>query len=127
MGIIDEKKTFIDREHAGRELGKLLVEKYRNKNALVLGIPRGGVIIACQVAEMLDAEVSVIITKKLPHPAQHELAIGAVAEDGSVFLTSAARELNQETIRQIHMEQTVEIRSRIERFRNGRPCGCCTV
>lgn len=121
MGIIDEKKTFIDREHAGRELGKLLAEKYRNKNALVLGIPRGGVIIACEVAEMLDAEVSVIITKKLPHPAQHELAIGAVAEDGSVFLTSAARELDPETIRQIHMEQTVEIRSRIQRFRNGRP------
>ena len=121
MGIIDEKKTFIDREHAGRQLGKLLIEKYRNKNVLVLGIPRGGVIIACEVAGMLNAEVSVIVTKKLPHPAQHELAIGAVAEDGSVFLTSAARELKQETIRRIHMEQTLEIRSRIERFRNGRP------
>ena len=120
MGIIDEKKTFIDREHAGRELGKLLMEKYRNKNALVLGIPRGGVIIACEIAEMLNAEMSVILTKKLPHPGQHELAIGAVAEDGSVFLTSSARAFDQQTIQRIVMNQTLELRSRIERFRQGK-------
>lgn len=120
MGIIDEKKTFINREHAGRELGKLLMEKYRDKKALVLGIPRGGVIIACEIAEMLNAEISVILTKKLPHPGQHELAIGAVAEDGSVFLTSSGRAFDQQTIQRIVMNQTLELRSRIERFRQGK-------
>lgn len=119
--MIAEDSVFIDRTDAGLELGKLLEAKYKNTNALVLGIPRGGVIVAHEVARVLNAELSVIITKKLPHPRQNELAIGAVAEDGSSFLTSLANELDPDTIHQIHIAQLKEIESRIQRFRKGQP------
>lgn len=119
--MIAEDRIFVDRTDAGLELGKLLEAKYKNQNALVLGIPRGGVIVAHEVARVLNAELSVVITKKLPHPRQHELAIGAVAEDGSSFLSSLANELDRETVREIHVAQLEEIKSRIQRFRKGQP------
>lgn len=119
--MIAEDRIFIDRTDAGLELGKLLEPKYKDQNALVLGIPRGGVIVAHEVARVLNAELSVVITKKLPHPRQHELAIGAVAEDGSSFLTSLANELDRDSLRQIQVAQSEEIKSRIQRFRKGQP------
>jgi putative phosphoribosyl transferase len=121
MGMIAEGRMYIDRTDAGFELGKLLERKYKNQNALVLGIPRGGIVIACQVANILNAELSVLVTKKLPHPQQHELAIGAVAEDGSSFLTSAAGEIDRQAIRRIHETQLKEINNRVQRFRKGKP------
>jgi putative phosphoribosyl transferase len=121
MGMIAEGRVYVDRTDAGFELGKLLERKYKDQNVLVLGIPRGGIIIACQVANALNAELSVVVTKKLPHPHQHELAIGAVAEDGSSFLTAAAVEIDRNTIRRIHETQLKEINSRVQRFRKGKP------
>jgi predicted phosphoribosyltransferase len=119
--MVQQGKIFVDRHDAGFELGMLLEDKYKDKNALVLGIPRGGVIIAYEVAKVLNGELSVIITKKLPHPLQDEFAIGAAAEDGSVFLTSAARDLNSAAVQRIVKAQSQEIESRIRRFRKGKP------
>lgn len=112
---------FLDRREAGLELAKLLAPAYKNKDALVLAIPRGGVVVGYEVARELHAGLSVVITKKLPHPLQEELAVGAVAEDGSLFLTSYARSLDPETIRHIVDTQKKEIGSRIRRFRKGKP------
>ena len=119
--MVDQDRIFADRSDAGFHLGKLLEKKYKGKNALVLAIPRGGVLVACEVAKIIDAELSVVITKKLPHPSQEELAIGAAAEDGSVYLTSYAREFSDEIIRRVVADQSKEIQSRIQRFRNGKP------
>lgn len=115
------ESVFADRKHAGQELAKMLEPRYKDRNVLVFGIPRGGVVVAYEVARCLRAELSVIITKKLPHPSQEELAIGACAEDGSVFLTSLARGLRETTIRDIVKAQQEEIESRIRRFRDGKP------
>lgn len=98
MSILEEGRIFADRREAGFELGKLLESKYKDVNALVLGIPRGGIVIAYEVAKVLNAEMSVVITKKLPHPSHEEYAVGAAAEDGSVFLTSAARSLTNDDV-----------------------------
>jgi predicted phosphoribosyltransferase len=117
--MVREEKIFADRREAGFEVGKLLENKYKNKNALVLGIPRGGIAVAYEVAKVLNAELSVVITKKLPHPLHEEFAIGAAAEDGSVFLTSAALNLNNITVRRIVSAQSEEIKGRIQRFRKG--------
>lgn len=119
--MVQEGRIFADRREAGMELGKLLADQYKGKKVLVLGIPRGGVVVAYEVANILRGELSVVITKKLPHPLHEEFAIGAAAEDGSVFLTDAARDLGQETIRQILKTQSKEIKSRIQRFRKGKP------
>src|SRR5688500_2631154 len=99
MRDIDQDKIYVDRKDAGVELGKMLEEKYKNKNALVLGIPRGGIVIAYEIAKILNGELSVVITKKLPHPLHEELAIGATAENGSVYLTSFAKTINNSTIK----------------------------
>lgn len=113
-------KIFDDRRQAGYELGGLL-EQYKGSDPLVVGVPRGGVAVAYEVAKRLEAELSVVITKKLPHPLQEELAIGACAEDGSVFLTSFARDLDAEVVHDIVKAQRKEIKSRINRFREGKP------
>ena len=119
--MVDHDRIFADRRDAGVQLGKLLEKKYKDKNALVLGIPRGGVVVASEVAKMIRGQLSVVITKKLPHPSQEELAIGATAEDGSVYLTSYAREFSSELIQGVVAAQLKEIQSRIQRFRNGKP------
>jgi putative phosphoribosyl transferase len=121
MNMVQAGKIFIDRHDAGFELGMLLEDKYKDKNALVLGIPRGGIIVAYEVAKVLNGELSVILTKKLPHPLHEEFAIGAAAEDGSVFLTPTASDLNSATVQRIVKAQAQEIESRIKRFRKGEP------
>jgi len=117
--MVEDGRVFVDRRDAGFEVGKLLEDKYKGKNALVLGIPRGGIVIAFEVANIIEGDMSVVVTKKLPHPQQEELAIGAAAEDGSLYLTSYSRSVDNDTIRAIIDEQQKEIQSRVRRFRGG--------
>lgn len=119
MGMIDEGRVFVDRRDAGFEVAKLLEDNYKDKNALVLGIPRGGVVIAYEIANLLHGELAVVVTKKLPHPDQQELAIGAAAEDGSLYLTAYSGRVNHDTIQHIIDIQLKEIQRHVERFRNG--------
>lgn len=116
-----QRSKYLDRHDAGQQLAKRLEQDYKNKNALVLGIPRGGVVIAFEISRLLNAELSVVVTKKLPHPLEEELAIGAIAEDGSIYLTSMASDLKDEQIKKIIRTQETEIESRVERFRGGKP------
>lgn len=119
--MTEDKPVFADRRHAGIELAKLLESKYNNEDAIVFGIPRGGVAIACELAKRLNAELSVIITKKLPHPQNPELAIGSVAEDGSMFLNSNAQGIDREVVRDVMSAQLREMKRRVEQFRKGKP------
>lgn len=113
-------QQFLDRRDAGKKLAATLERDYRDQHALILGIPRGGVEVAYEVAVCLNGSLSVVITKKLPHPFQPELAIGAAAEDGSVFLSSLAQSFDSGTIRAIIDRQLGEIQQRINRYRKGR-------
>ena len=76
---------FADRSDAGEALAFHL-EGHRASRPLVLGLPRGGVVVAAEVASKLDTDLDVVLSKKLGAPGNPELAIGAVAEDGSVYL-----------------------------------------
>jgi len=110
---------FKDRKDAGEKLGQAL-EKYRNSNPLVLGIPRGGAETAYYVAKYLNAEMSVVVTRKLGYPADPEFAFGAIAEDGSLYLSDHANtNLSQEEINQVIDFQKEEIKRRIKLLRNG--------
>jgi putative phosphoribosyl transferase len=72
-------QIFQNRQEAGRRLAQALAERgYRGDGLLVLGIPRGGVEVAAEVARALDAPLDVVIARKLRAPFQPELAIGAV-------------------------------------------------
>jgi len=83
--------TFTDRADAGRQLGKALLA-YRDQEVVVLGLPRGGVPVACQVARALDAPLDVIVVRKLGLPYQPELAMGAIGE-------GAVRVVNDDVVR----------------------------
>lgn len=83
---------FADREEAGRLLGYALtgLDPAPGTGALVLGIPRGGVIVAAAAARVIGADLDVMVPAKIRAPHQPELAIGAVAPDGGVWLDTAA-------------------------------------
>jgi putative phosphoribosyl transferase len=121
MAIVDHERIFANRSEAGIELAKILERKYRDQNVLVLGIPRGGIVIAYEIAMRLHGDLSVVITKKLPHPLHEELAIGAAAEDKSYYLTTLSRNISKATIKNILKDQEKEIESRVKRFRKGQP------
>ena len=70
-----------DRTEAGRQLARLLAP-FADRHPLVLGLPRGGVPVAAEVASALGAPLDVIVVRKLGAPLQPELAMGAVGEDG---------------------------------------------
>jgi predicted phosphoribosyltransferase len=78
-------QPFRDRRDAGRQLAREL-ESFRAKNPIVLGLPRGGVPVAFEVAEYLDAPLDVFVVRKLGVPGHEELAMGAVASGGALVL-----------------------------------------
>ena len=114
---------FEDRKDAGRSLARRL-SKYRGEDGLVLGIPRGGVPVAAEVARALGAELDVVVARKLGAPGQEELAIGAVTADGGEFVNEelvAALRVSDAYLARVRSEQTAEARRREARFRHGRP------
>jgi predicted phosphoribosyltransferase len=112
---------FKDRKDGGEELGRAL-EKYRNTNVLVLGIPRGGVETAYYVAKHLNAELSLIVTRKLGYPFYPEAAFGAVAEDGSVYISKdATQHLTDDEMTEVLSQERKEIQRRVEKLRHGNP------
>jgi putative phosphoribosyl transferase len=113
---------FEDRREAGQQLARAL-ESYKDReNALVLAIPRGGVEVGAQVARHLDADLSLVITRKLPFPHNPEAGFGALAEDGSLYLhPRAADTLPSETVEAVIDAQKEEVERRIEVLRNGEP------
>jgi putative phosphoribosyl transferase len=77
--------TFASREEAGRLLGRYLNAREVRADC-VLGLPRGGVIVAAEVARELTLPLDVLIVRKIGHPAQREFAVGALAEPDIVLL-----------------------------------------
>jgi predicted phosphoribosyltransferase len=76
---------FKDRIQAGQKLAEKLLE-YKDKNVIILAIPRGGVVVAYEIAKVLNAPLDLIIPRKIGAPYQPELAIGAVTQDGTIIL-----------------------------------------
>jgi predicted phosphoribosyltransferase len=112
---------FANRKDGGEKLGRAL-EKYRDKNVLVLGIPRGGAETAYYVARHLNGQLALVITRKLGYPINPEAAFGAVAEDGSVYISETARmNLTDEEMNQVLQQQKKEITRRIQKLRHGHP------
>ena len=97
---------FKNRLDAGKQLAKRLSTYKNKKDVIVLGIPRGGVEVAFSVAKALKAPLSVVVTKKIGHPFNPELAIGAVSPDNYIldedykdregYAKKAIKELNAE-------------------------------
>ncbi len=84
-GLVFGNQMFVDRRDAGRQLAQALIH-HAGTNALVLGLPRGGVPVADEVARALGATLDVWVVRKLGVPAEPELGMGAIAEGPAVFL-----------------------------------------
>ena len=112
---------FHDRTEAGRRLAARLAT-YALPDPLVLGLPRGGVPVAREVAEALGADVDVLVVRKLGAPGNPEYAIGAVGEDGAVVIDhSATRALRvtRDQLDRIAEAEGREIERRVQAYRGG--------
>ena len=113
---------FADRADAGRQLG-LRLEYLRGGDAVVLGVPRGGVPVAFEVAGALGAPLDVILVRKLGVPFQPELAMGAIGEEGASVLDKRVLSLTrvkQEDLRAVEERERSLLNDRVARFRAGR-------
>lgn len=115
---------YANREEAGRKLGEALSFLKGNTGAIVLAIPRGGVVVARQVADLIGAPLDVVITRKIGAPGNPELAIGAVNQEGEPTIdTGLARMLGvpDDYVRREAAKKTEEVKSRLRSYRGDAP------
>ncbi len=102
---------FEDRQQAGRELAAAL-QRYKGTETTVLAIPRGGVVVAYEVAMALDLELDVIVPRKIGAPGQPELAIGAVASWGDHEFIIDEQSVRSLGVSRDHIDR--EVRAQLE-------------
>jgi putative phosphoribosyl transferase len=114
--------SFRDRYDAGRRLAGLL-ERYRNERPVILGLPRGGVVVGSEVARALDAPLDVLIVRKLGVPGAEEVAMGAVAAGATLLDADLVAHLgiSQTVIAEIVRRETEEMSRRERAYRGARP------
>ncbi len=126
--------AFLDRRDAGRRLAAVLKDsgaiagtgpdRSPEESPVVMGMARGGVPVAFEVAAALGAPLDVLVVRKLGHPRQPELGLGAIAEDGVRVLNSAlVRRLAvpDDVIDAVTRRETVELERRLVAYRGARP------
>jgi predicted phosphoribosyltransferase len=126
--------AFADRRDAGRRLAALLeasgsVARQRpqqppGETAVVMGMARGGVPVAFEVATALHAPLDVVVVRKLGHPRQPELGLGAIAEDGVRIVNDALvgrLAVSGDVIDAVAARQTLELERRLRVYRGDRP------
>jgi putative phosphoribosyl transferase len=121
--ISESSEPFSGRAEAGQLLAHEL-EQFRGQKPAVLGIPRGGVAIAEQIVQALDGDLDMVLSHKLGAPGNPELAIGAVCEDGKLFLDDRIASCvgaDDDYIEREKARQLQEIARRVKRYRQVLP------
>lgn len=116
-------KQFANRAAAGRELAGLLQQYSERPDVLVLGLPRGGVPVAFEIAEALHVALDVMVVRKLGAPGQPELAIGAIASGGVTVINESvlAWFRDPSAIKRAEATERVELERREKVYRGARP------
>jgi predicted phosphoribosyltransferase len=118
------ERLFRDRRDAGRVLAGLL-ERYRGRDdVIVLGLPRGGVPVAYEVAMALGAPLDVFVVRKLGVPGREEVAMGAIASGGVIVLNDDVVRglgIGPEVVREVAEREGRELLRRERAYREGRP------
>lgn len=115
-------QVFTDRRTAGRELAQHL-QHLKGPEVVVLGLPRGGVPVAYEVARALEAPLDVILVRKLGVPYQPELAMGALGEDGVRVLDPEVMRkarVSRKSLDHVEQVEAAELARRARTFRGGR-------
>src|ERR1700716_1055697 len=113
---------FRDRREAGRYLATKL-RQYANRDVVVLGLPRGGVPVAFEVARALHAPLDVIVVRKLGVPFQPELAMGALGEGGTRVINAevvSRAEVSPRELTAVERRERAELVDQTRRFRGDR-------
>jgi putative phosphoribosyl transferase len=114
---------FGDRVEAGKRLASALTD-FAGEKAIVLAIPRGGVVVGYEIAKVLNLPLDVIIPRKIGAPDNPELAIGAMTEDGTIILDDnlvTYMGVPQEYIKEESERQKSEIERRLKKYRENEP------
>ena len=112
-----------DRKEAGRKLADAL-KGFKGKDVVVLGIPRGGVVVANEVAKALGAPLDIVVTKKIEAPGEPEFALGAVTQEGDVIMDRQAAEslgASSEYLDNQIRKKKEEVNDRMVRLRGSAP------
>ena len=114
--------TFQNRRDAGRRLA-LLLEKFRDARPIILGLPRGGVVVGHEIAKALDAPLDVLVVRKLGAPGAEEFAIGAVAPGATLLNRElmGALGVTRDYVSRLIVRQTDEMARRELVYRGNRP------
>ncbi len=115
---------FPDRTEAGRHLGQALRRYAGRDDVIVLGLPRGGVPVAAEVAALLNAPLDLVLVRKLGVPGHEELAMGAIASGGARTLNDdviADLRISPDTIETVTEHETRELTRREQLYRGDRP------
>src|SRR5262245_1678586 len=114
---------FRDRFEAGRTLGEHLPTYAERADVLVLGLPRGGVPVAYEVARQLEAPLDVFLVRKLGGPGHEELAMGAIAGGGVRVINSAVVDglaIEQAEVERVVAREEAELERRLRAYRGDR-------
>lgn len=114
---------FRDRLDAGKRLAELLRD-LKGEKCAILAIPRGGVVIGYAIASELDAPLDVTVPRKIGAPGDPELAVGAIAEDGTIYIEESivsSLGVREDWIRIEAERELDEVRRRIMIYRRGKP------
>jgi putative phosphoribosyl transferase len=117
------RMIFRDRLDAGERLAELLSD-YRGERLAIIAIPRGGVEVGYVLAIRLGAPLEVTVPRKIGAPMDPELAVGAIAEDGTIYVDEEVARLvgvGMDWIREEGERELLEVRRRIEVYRGGKP------
>jgi putative phosphoribosyl transferase len=115
--------TFVDRKDAGQRLAKAIADRGIRDHLLVLGLPRGGVPVAYEVARQLKAPLDVWLVRKLGVPGHEELAMGALASGGARVMNDdvlRSMRLSQEDIERVASRELKELQRREREYRGDR-------
>ncbi|RLF97793.1 MAG: phosphoribosyltransferase [Thaumarchaeota archaeon] len=113
--------AFKDRRDAGERLADALTD-LKDEKCLVAAIPRGGVVVGYYVAERFGWPLEVVVPRKIGAPYQPELAVGAVAEDGTIYVEEEVARVvgvDMDWIRAAAEKELEEVKRRIELYRGG--------
>ncbi len=113
-----------DREDGGKQLAERVLHYKNEPHLIVLGLPRGGVVTAYEVAKALDAPMDIIVTRKIGAPFNPEFAVGAVTDQGTVIYDEAAMKklnLSIDTLDDKAEEEKKEAMRRLDLYRGDRP------
>ncbi len=114
---------FKDRYDAGKRLA-IALSRFRDTDPIVLGLPRGGVPVASEVARFLNARLDVLVVRKLGAPFQKELALGAIGEQDALFIDAVlvnSLGVPPEELQRIIVDERAELDRRILLYRRGQP------